>query len=85
MAPGSATDDGGCEEWLYLDEEVLVARRSSKLCLTCHVFRHHAGVNCTPLLTRRCQGWTKAMARQRGVASSPAGAAAQEPPGDQPG
>jgi len=41
--------------------------------MTCHWFRHHAGVNCIPLLTcqmheglisngehliRRCQGWT---------------------------
>ena len=48
--------------------------------MTCHWFRHHAGVNCIPLLTcqlheglithgehliRRCQGWTDDMARQR--------------------
>ncbi len=71
------------EEWPYLDEEVLVASHSSKVCLTCHFFRHHAGVNCTPLLTcqlhqgllaqgehltRRCHGWTEHMARQRGWA-----------------
>jgi hypothetical protein len=99
-APSSAADDGGYEQWPYLDEEVLVASRSRKVCLTCHWFRHHAGVNCIPVLTcqlhqgllahgehitRRCQSWTKDLARQRGVASWRAGAAAQEPPGDQPG
>lgn len=82
-SPSSAADDGGCEQWPYLDEEVLVASRSSKVCLTCHWFRHHAGVNCIPLLTcqlhqgllahgdhltRRCQGWTNDMVRQRGWA-----------------
>ncbi len=82
-SPSSAPDDGGYEQWPYLDEEVLVASRSSKVCLTCHFFRHHAGVNCIPLLTcqlhqgllahgehltRRCQGWTKDMVRQRGWA-----------------
>ena len=51
--------------------------------MTCHWFRHHAGVNCIPVLTcqlhqgllahgehltRRCQGWTKDMVRQRGWA-----------------
>ena len=51
--------------------------------MTCHFFRHHAGVNCIPLLTcqlhqgllaqgdhltRRCQGWTDDLARQRGWA-----------------
>lgn len=82
-APSSPADDGCCEQLPYLDEEVLVASRSSKVCLTCHFFRHHAGVNCIPLLTcqlhqgllahgehliRRCQGWTKDMVRQRGWA-----------------
>ena len=28
-----------------------MASRSSKVCLTCHFFRHHAGVNGIPLLT----------------------------------
>ncbi len=79
-APRSAAADGGYEQWPYLDEEVLTASRSSKVCLTCHWFRHHAGVNCIPLLTcqlhqgllahgehltRRCQGWTDDMTRQR--------------------
>ncbi len=76
-------DGGTVEEWPYLDEDVLVASRSRKVCLTCHFFRHHAGANCIPLLTcqlhqgllahgehltRRCHGWTEDMARQRGWA-----------------
>ena len=51
--------------------------------MTCHWFRHYAGVNCIPLLTcqlhqgliahgehltHRCQGWTDDMVRQRGWA-----------------
>jgi hypothetical protein len=50
-APTPAGDDGAYEEWAHLDEEVLVASRSRKVCLTCHWFRHHSGVNCIPLLT----------------------------------
>ncbi len=61
------------EEWPYLDEVVLLKTRSRKVCMTCHWFRHHAGVNCIPVLTcqlnqgliahgehlnSRCQGWT---------------------------
>jgi hypothetical protein len=30
---------------------MLVASRSRKVCLTCHFFRHHAGLSCIPLLT----------------------------------
>jgi hypothetical protein len=71
----------GVEEWPYLDEDVLLKTRSRKVCMTCHFFRHHAGVNCIPVLTcqlhqgliahgehltRRCQGWTDEMTRQRG-------------------
>jgi hypothetical protein len=41
------------EEWPYLDEAVLLKTRSRKVCMICHWFRHHAGVNCIPLLT--CQ------------------------------
>jgi len=52
-APSSAADDGGYEEWPYLDEELLLQCRSRKICMSCHWFRHHAGVNCIPLLT--CQ------------------------------
>ena len=69
------------EEWPYLDQEVLVTTHSRKVCMTCHWFRHHAGLNCIPVLTcqlhqgllahgehltRRCQEWTKDMTRQRG-------------------
>ncbi|CAK6698965.1 galactose oxidase [Synechococcus sp. CBW1107] len=83
LAPGSATDDGGCEEWPYLDEAVLRPSRSRKVCLTCHWFRHHPHVNCIPLLTcqlhqgllaqgehltHRCTGWTDDLVRQRGWA-----------------
>ena len=53
-AHSSAADDHGYEQWPYLDEEVLVASRSHKVCLTCHFFRHHAGVNCIPVLTCSC-------------------------------
>ncbi len=40
-------------QWPYLDEAVLLKTRSRKVCMTCHWLRHHAGVNCIPLLT--CQ------------------------------
>jgi len=71
------------EEWPYLDGDVLLKTRSRKVCTTCHRFRHHAGVNCIPVLTcrlhqglithgehltSRCQGWTDDMVRQRGWA-----------------
>jgi hypothetical protein len=71
------------EEWSYLDSEVLVKTRSRKVCMTCHWFRHHAGVSCIPVLTcqlhqgliahgehltSRCQGWTDAMTRSQGWA-----------------
>ncbi len=82
-AHSSAADDHGYEQWPYLDPEVLVASRSRKVCMTCHWFRHHAGVNCIPVLTcqlhqgliahgehltSRCQGWTDDLVRQRGWA-----------------
>ena len=72
-----------CETWPYLDEGVLSPTRSRKVCMTCHWFEHHAGVNCIPLLTCQlhqglivhgehltsgCQGWTDDMARQAGRA-----------------
>jgi len=41
------------EEWPYLDSEVLLKTRSRKVCMTCHWFRHRAGVSCIPVLT--CQ------------------------------
>ncbi len=39
------------KEWPYLDQEVLVASRSGKVCITCQWFRHHAGANCTPVVS----------------------------------
>ena len=63
---------------------MLRSSRSCKVCMTCHWFRHHAGVSCIPALTcqlhqglisqgehltRRCQGWTDAMSRQCGWTS----------------
>ncbi|MFM9110394.1 MAG: galactose oxidase [Prochlorococcaceae cyanobacterium] len=71
------------EDWPFLDDDVLVSARSRKVCMTCHWFRHHAGVHCIPVLTcqlhqgliphgehlhRRCQAWTDDMTRQRGWA-----------------
>jgi hypothetical protein len=71
------------EDWPYLDEGTLLKTRSRKVCMTCHWFRHHAGVNCIPVLTchlhqgliahgehltSRCQGWTDDMVRQKGWA-----------------
>ena len=71
------------EDWPYLDEAVLLRTRSRKVCMTCHWFRHHAGVNCIPVLTcqlhqgliahgehltSHCQGWTDDQVRQKGWA-----------------
>ena len=71
------------EERSCLECEVLLKTRSRKVCMTCHWFRHHAGVNCIPVLTcqlhqglithgehltSRCQGWTNDMMRQQGWA-----------------
>ena len=69
------------EDWPYLEQDVLRKTRSRKVCMTCHWFRHHTGVNCIPVLTcqlhqgliahgehltSRCQGWTDDMARTSG-------------------
>ena len=71
------------DAWPYLDEGILLKTRSRKVCMTCHWFRHHAGVNAIPVLTcqlhqgliahgehltSRCQAWTDDMTRQRGWA-----------------
>ncbi len=66
------------EEWPHLECEVLLRTRSRKVCMTCHWFRHHAGVNCIPVLTchqgliahgvhltHHCQGWTDDLVRQK--------------------
>jgi hypothetical protein len=81
--PPRALSQGGIEEWPYLDEAVLLKTRSRKVCMACHWFRHHAGVNCIPVLTcqlhqgliahgehlsSRCQGWTDDLVRQQGWA-----------------
>ena len=86
LSPARSSDScvgAGCDAWPYLDEAVLRASRSRKVCMTCHWFRHQASVSCIPLLTcqlhqglishgehlsRRCQGWTDAMHRQQGWA-----------------
>jgi hypothetical protein len=83
LGTNPAGQEVSIEEWPYLDEGLLRPSRSRKVCMTCHFFRHHAGANCIPLLTcqlhqgllaqgdhltRRCQGWTEDMARQRGWA-----------------
>ena len=88
MAPRSSplpspSRDEEVEAWRYLDESALIKTRSSKVCMTCHWFRHHVGASCIPVLTcrlhqgliahgehltHRCQGWTDAMERQRGWA-----------------
>ncbi|MCT0213817.1 MULTISPECIES: galactose oxidase [unclassified Synechococcus] len=81
LSRSSGNQQEDIETWPYLDQDVLVASRSRQVCMTCHWFRHHAGVNCIPLLTcllhhgllaqgehltHRCQGWTNDMTRQRG-------------------
>jgi len=81
--PPSGKLDQVVDEWPYLDESTLLNTRSHKVCMTCHWFRHHAGVNCIPLLTcqlhqgliahgehlvSRCQGWTEDMTRSHGWA-----------------
>ena len=79
----SAASEQTIDAWPYLDGEVLLSSRSRKVCITCHWFRHHAGVNCIPLLTcqlheglishgdhltHRCQSWTEVLTAQRGWA-----------------
>jgi hypothetical protein len=71
------------EEWPYLDESTLLKTRSRKVCMTCHWFRHHAGVNCIPVLTCQlhqgliaqgehltssCKSWSNDMSATRGWA-----------------
>ena len=66
-----------------MSPDTLLKTRSRKVCMTCHWFRHHAGVNCIPVLTcqlhqgliahgehlvSRCQGWTDDLVRQQGWA-----------------
>ncbi len=73
--------DEPIEDWPYLDQGTLLTSRSRKVCMTCHWFRHHPGLNCIPVLTcqlhqgllihgehltRRCQGSTEDQLRHRG-------------------
>ncbi|WP_457767430.1 hypothetical protein [Cyanobium sp. ULC082] len=53
LSPTGATAAETLEEWPFLDQAVLIPSSSRKVCMTCHFFRHQAGVNCIPLLT--CQ------------------------------
>jgi hypothetical protein len=73
---GSATplpEGGNLEDWPYLERALLIASRSSRLCLTCRWFRHAAVEGAIPQigcerhrsllvhgehLTRRCQEWS---------------------------
>jgi hypothetical protein len=49
-SPLAARFDLPIEEWRDLDSAVLAKTRTRKVYMTCHWFRHHAGVNCIPLL-----------------------------------
>jgi hypothetical protein len=44
-----ASLDAPVEKWPYLDDFTLLKACSRKVCITCHWFRHHAGVNCIPV------------------------------------
>jgi len=83
LSSDPATGEIPIDAWPYLDEEVLLSSRSRQVCITCHWFRHHAGVNCIPLftcqlheglishgdhLTHCCPRWTQYLAAQRGWA-----------------
>jgi len=75
--------ENSVEHWSYLDEGTLLKTRSRKVCMTCHWFRHHAGVNGIPVLTcdlhqgliahgehltHRCSSWSEDLHRHRGWA-----------------
>ncbi|MEX0588158.1 MAG: galactose oxidase, partial [Cyanobium sp.] len=51
--PSSGRLEQPVEAWPYLDQQQLQPSRSRKVCMTFYWFRHHAGVNCIPVLT--CQ------------------------------
>jgi hypothetical protein len=44
------TRDEEIEDWPWLDQDVFRSTRSRQVCITCHFFRHHPGLNCIPLL-----------------------------------
>ena len=79
--------DEGCKElvevWLQLREPVLRSRRSRKVCMSCHFFRHRVAADGIPEFTcelhraligqgvhlgSRWQGWTDDLVRQQGWA-----------------
>ena len=83
LSKDAAAGEIPIDSWPYLDEEVLLSSSSRQVCITCHWFSHHAGVNCIPLLTcqlheglishgdhltHRCPRWTQDLAAQRGWA-----------------
>ena len=74
---------GEVEDWPWLEQAVPRSSNSLQSLHDLPQFRHHAGVNCIPVLTchlhqgliahgehltSRCQGWTDDMTRQRGWA-----------------
>ena len=66
-AAAEAADDS--EAWPYLDEGVLRPSRSRKVCIPLLTCQLHQGLLAQgDHLLSRCQGWTDAMARQRGWA-----------------
>ena len=80
--------DEAIKDWLWLDQDVLRSSRSRQVCMTCHIFRLHLGLNGIPLLTchldqglmapgehltHRCSGWTEDLHRL-GLLVSAAGA-----------
>jgi hypothetical protein len=73
--PPAALRSEGLTAWPYLGPERLLQCRSSRVCLTCHWFRHHADGEGIPLLschwhqglichgdhlTHRCSCWLEA-------------------------
>jgi len=81
--PPSGKLEQPIDEWPYLDRQQLQPSRSRMVCMTCHFFRHHSGVNCIPVLTcqlhqgllaqgehltHRCPSWTEDLTRHRGWA-----------------
>ena len=68
FAGGSSSPlEQAIDEWPFLDQDLLVSTRSRKVCMTCHWFRHQAGVSCILVLT--CQLHQGLLAH--GVASHP--------------
>lgn len=43
-------------------------QRQPRACMTCRWFSHHSRLNCIPVLTHRCSGWTEDLHPHRGWA-----------------